>query len=221
METEPAGFSIVPSVFSAEECAALIQVVSSLRIGRAGARNLLGQPAIAAAAHDPRLVALAEAAVGGRAVPYRVTLFNKTAGSNWLVSWHQDRSLPLARRFEAQGWGPWSVKQGVLHAHAPSWALAHVIALRLHLDPSHEGNGPLRVIPGTHLGGALSQSDAASFALSRRFVSCVVGLGGVIAMRPLLLHSSPKATSSQPRRVLHIEYAPGLQLSHQALLAVA
>ena len=38
-------------------------------------------------------------------------------------------------------------------------------------------------------------------------IDYVVGAGGVIAMRPLLLHASAKAIGAQPRRVLHFEYA--------------
>src|SRR5262249_39406631 len=38
-------------------------------------------------------------------------------------------------------------------------------------------------------------------------IVCVVSAGGVIAMRPLILHASSKSESDLPRRVLHIEYA--------------
>ena len=44
-------------------------------------------------------------------------------------------------------------------------------------------------------------------------VACVVPRGGVIAMRPLLIHSSSKARNEEPRRVLHIEYAETLELA--------
>jgi hypothetical protein len=55
-------------------------------------------------------------------------------------------------------------------------------------------------------------------ARSREHVDCIVRQGGVMAMRPLLLHSSGKARCNEPRRVLHIEYtdalvlAPGIEL---------
>src|SRR5215472_12751510 len=75
---------------------------------------------------------------------------------NWLIPWHQDTALPLESAFESKGWGPWSIKAGVHYAHAPTWALAHVIALRVHLDASTAANGPLRVIAGSHAEGVLS-----------------------------------------------------------------
>ena len=38
-------------------------------------------------------------------------------------------------------------------------------------------------------------------------VDCVVPKGGVMAMRPLLVHASSKSRTEAPRRVLHIEFA--------------
>jgi Phytanoyl-CoA dioxygenase (PhyH) len=66
----------------------------------------------------------------------------------------------------------------------------------------------LRVLPTTHTQGVLT--DDAIHALSQRIspVGCVVSRGGVLAMRPLLVHASSKSRSERPRRVLHIEYAP-------------
>jgi hypothetical protein len=43
----------------------------------------------------------------------------------------------------------------------------------------------------------------------------------VLAMRPLLIHSSSKARAPEPRRVLHIEYADSLDLAEGIRLAVA
>jgi len=50
-------------------------------------------------------------------------------------------------------------------------------------------------------------------------VDCVVPAGGVLAMRPLILHSSSKSRTEDPRRVLHIEYAPSLSLQDGLELA--
>ena len=77
----------------------------------------------------------------------RATLFDKSPDSNWLVVWHQDTALPLVERKDLPGWGPWSTKEGVLYAHAPSQALSQVLALRVHLDDSTSVNGPLRCSP--------------------------------------------------------------------------
>jgi ectoine hydroxylase-related dioxygenase (phytanoyl-CoA dioxygenase family) len=167
------------------------------------------------------MLRIAHRALGTKAVPYRATLFEKSGGANWLAVWHQDTTLPLGAPFDLHGWGPWSRKAGVLYAHAPSWALSHIVALRIHLDASTSDNGPLRILPGTHSLGVMSDPDVFASARSRPHSDCIVGRGGVMAMYPLLVHSSGKSRSSAPRRVLHIEYADSLAIAPGIQLAVA
>jgi ectoine hydroxylase-related dioxygenase (phytanoyl-CoA dioxygenase family) len=177
-------------------------------------------PVVSALANGNRLKELAEAWLGTSVVPFRATLFEKSGTTNWLIPWHQDTALPLVGRFEMAGWGPWSEKAGASYAHAPAWALSRVIALRVHLDASDADNGPLRVIPGSHLAGVLSDQTVLEFVAANKPVECCVPQGGVIAMRPLLIHSSSKARSAKSRRVLHIEYADSLELAEGVRLAV-
>ena len=68
------------------------------------------------------------------------------------------------------------------------------------------------MLPGTHAHGVLSESAIERFVREIAPVDCLVPSGGVIAMRPLLLHASSKAISDRPRRVLHIEYADSLDM---------
>jgi ectoine hydroxylase-related dioxygenase (phytanoyl-CoA dioxygenase family) len=145
---------------------------------------------------------------GNGAFPFRATLFDKSPTSNWLVAWHQDTALPVREKREATGWGPWSVKDGVIYAHAPANALEQVVGLRLHLDNSNEDNGPLQVLPGTQNRGVLTEDE-------------IHLLGGVALMRPLVIHASSKAVSSEPRRVLHIEYAACASFEGGLELAIA
>ena len=177
-------------------------------------------PAVAAVARDPRLHKLAQAVLGASAIPYRATLFAKSPDSNWLVVWHQDTALPLQQREDRPGWGPWSIKEGVVYAHAPEQALSQVVALRLHLDDSNEENGPLRVLPETHNQGVLTDDAMHELAGKTRPIECTVPRGGVLIMRPLLVHASSKSQARKPRRVLHIEYAAAPTLAG-FLLAVA
>ena len=163
--------------------------------------------ATAALARDERLLDIAREVVGDKALPFRATLFDKSRQGNWLVVWHQDTALPLLERREAAGWGPWSKKDGVVYAHAPATALAQVLALRVHLDDSNPDNGPLRVLPGTHNQGVLTDDAIQELASKVAPVACVADRGGVVAMRPLIVHASSKSKSEIPRRVLHIEYA--------------
>jgi ectoine hydroxylase-related dioxygenase (phytanoyl-CoA dioxygenase family) len=213
--TSDAGFWIEGGVLAARECDDLVAALSgdSGARGRAGARHLMSNPAVAALASDERLLRIARGALGGGAVPFRATLFEKSGRANWLVVWHQDTTLPLESFHASPDWGPWSRKAGRLYAHAPGWALARVIALRVHLDAATAENGPLRVLPGSHLRGVLSDAEVFALARARESVDCLVPRGGVLAMRPLLVHSSSQARADAPRRVLHVEYADSLVVS--------
>lgn len=217
------GFSIFEDILSPCECELVANALNDGEVcrGRAGVRNLMSHPAAAKLAHDDRLLNLANEILGGHAVPFRATLFDKSKTSNWHVLWHQDRALPISNRVASAEWGPWSTKSGVLYAFAPAWALECVVALRIHLDASTMDNGPLRVIPGTHESGVLCGADIRRFTSTIPARACVVGRGGAVAMRPLLLHSSMKASNNQPRRVLHIEYALGLNFGNHVRLSVA
>ncbi|HVF44634.1 MAG TPA: phytanoyl-CoA dioxygenase family protein [Pyrinomonadaceae bacterium] len=218
------GFRVEESILPESECERLAAGLSSSfgGRGRAGARNLMRHPSVASLASDERLLGIARRALGvGGAMPYRATLFEKSERASWLVAWHQDTALPLEGRFEAEGWGQWSRKAGVTYARAPSWALARVVALRVHLDASARENGPLKVIPGSHRMGVMASEDVAAFARAGGHVECLVGRGGVLAMSPLLVHASSKSSGGGPRRVLHLEYSDALELAPGVRLAIA
>jgi ectoine hydroxylase-related dioxygenase (phytanoyl-CoA dioxygenase family) len=210
-------------VLSTDEVAALAQALmeSPLTRTRAGARHLMQVPAVARLANHPRLLAIAGEWLDGAAVPFKATLFDKSADANWLVAWHQDTALPLMARGDLAEWGPWSEKAGIVYAHAPARALQRVVALRMHLDDSNPDNGPLRVLPGTHELGLLSDEQAHDCARALPAEVCCVAAGGIVVMRPLLVHASSKAGSDAPRRVIHIEYADSLQIDTGLQLRIA
>ncbi len=178
-------------------------------------------PAIRGFVEDERLWRIGEEVMGRRLVPFKATLFEKTGKANWLVAFHQDTALPLATNVIEDGWGPASKKEGVTFVHAPTRALSHILALRIHLDDSTHRNGPLRVIPNSHHRRIRTDDEFERAMSSESVVECTVGRGGVIAMSPLLLHASSKAVEDAPRRVLHVEYAPGLDLSPGIRLAIS
>lgn len=203
------GFAVVPGVLSDSETFALGShlELSPLPRTRAGARHALREAAVSQVARDSRLLQLAQQVLGVGAIPFRATLFDKSPHANWLVVWHQDTALPLRERRDTLGWGPWSVKDGITYAHAPATALESILALRLHLDDSRADNGPLRVLPATHHLGVLSDEQLHDLSTKIAAVDCLVQKGGIVAMRPLIVHASSKSQSNQPRRVLHIEYS--------------
>jgi ectoine hydroxylase-related dioxygenase (phytanoyl-CoA dioxygenase family) len=63
---------------------------------------------------------------------------------------------------DVPGWGPWSTKDGVLHVRPPAEVMARMLAVRVHLDDCGESDGPLRVLPGSHKHGLLSEAGYAA-----------------------------------------------------------
>ena len=220
---EEQGFAILPGLFSQQYLDRLLQEIneSEPRRSRAGVRHALGLAPVAELSQQPQMIELARGVLGQDAFPFRATLFDKSTAANWLVVWHQDTALPLCARLELPGWGPWSVKEGIHYAHAPTSTLSKVLALRVHFDDSTTANGPLRVLAGTHTLGVLSDDSVHEVATRIAPVDCVVPKGGIVAMRPLLIHASSKSHSEMPRRVLHIEYAASDSIAKPLQLAVA
>jgi ectoine hydroxylase-related dioxygenase (phytanoyl-CoA dioxygenase family) len=219
---EKDGFAILPRVLGNKEIERLLERISATapRRSRAGIRHALRLSPVADLAQQPSVIECARAVLGPSAFPYRATLFDKSPKSNWLVVWHQDTALPLREHRETAGWGPWSVKEGVAYAHAPTAALEQILALRIHLDHSTTLNGPLRVLPGTHKLGVLDDDRVHELATKMPQVECPVPAGGILAMRPLLIHSSSKSQVEAERRVLHIEYASSPSIASPLDLAV-
>ena len=222
MTDQDLGYCIYPQTLDRSEILSALSALADASVTRtkAGARHVLTVPVVRELAGDRRLLDLAAQFVGPTVVPFRATLFNKSPAANWLVVWHQDTALPLRKRVDDKAWGPWSTKAGVVYAHAPAWALESVVALRVSLDGSNASNGPLRVLPGSHRHGVLSDQQIARLAAEIRPVDCVAASGSVVAMRPLLVHASSKSTEDCPRRVLHIEYAASLNLHGGIELAI-
>ena len=215
-EVEPGGFSIVHRVFEKTEVAHLIDSISTIsdknglrsRNGVYAIRNLLTlSPVIRALACSLNVRSMVEETLRGTALPVRATLFDKTPDANWLVPWHQDLTICVAARLEVPGYGPWTRKAGLWHVQPPTSVLEGMISARIHLDDCSEHNGALRLIPGTHRLGRLTTSQIAETVRTSASKSCDVEAGGVLLMRPLLLHASSAGSEASHRRVIHIDYA--------------
>lgn len=173
---------------------------------QAGTRNLLSVPAVRELACSEPIRSLVEPSLGTENFAVRAILFNKLPTANWKVTWHQDCVIAVRDRKDVSGWGPWSVKAGVTHVRPPACVLEGMLAVRIHLDDCGEENGPLRVVPKSHIHGLLTDDEILAFPKDAA-VSCATQRGNVILMRPLLLHASSPATNPTNRRVIHIEYA--------------
>lgn len=210
---EDTGFDLTPVLFSDVELGKLISAVES-RVGpvgtRGGIRDVMQRVAeLRDVTEDTRVRSLVETTLGPMAFVVRATLFDKTEGANWKVPWHQDLTIAVNRRADSEGYGPWSLKEGVQHVQPPSKVLENMVSIRLHLDDCPADNGALRVMPGTHQLGRLDQHSVARYIHEPDTVCCEAKAGTALIMRPLLLHASSASDQRKHRRVLHFDYARG------------
>lgn len=200
------GFLILPGIISVERCRDLTTAIDSWFTAGAGTRGMLSRPGIAALARELRTSPAIAPHLPGDAVAIQCTYFRKDATTNWFVPWHQDTSLPCRKGIGSLDPDRWSIKEGEDFVEPPSDVLESVVAVRLALDDNTPENGPLRVRPGTHHRGLLT--EAALATLDTPSVDCCVAAGGAILMKPLLVHSSGRVRGTAPRRVLHFLYGP-------------
>ena len=138
------GFAVLPSLYTPAEVAALLRTVEAAPAGRPNfrrsqevfaIRDLLGEvPALWPQLATPRLQELLGQLFPAGCHLAKAIYFDKPAGSNWLVPWHQDLMINVAQRIEAAGFGPWTSKTEGVSVQPPVAVLENVVTLRLHLD---------------------------------------------------------------------------------------
>lgn len=207
-DLDRAGYALTDLVLTDVQCEYLAESLPTLENGRGGVRNLLSHPTVQRLLHDQKLGHRLGSLAGDNLVAVKATLFDKTPEANWRVQWHQDRAIAVKERLDLPGYGPWTTKSGTLHVDAPAAVLAQMLAIRVHLDACGPDNGPLRIIPGSHRSGKLSESQLAALVACGPMVGLYVPQGAILVMRPLLVHASSPAQTGTHRRVLHIELAP-------------
>jgi len=215
-EIEAKGFAIVPGVLDAKCVSRIVGQLthvspsdSTRRRGQSyfGIRNLLSVvPALRDLPSSAVIRSLVDPIAGRQARVVRGTFFDKTPEANWKVHWHQDLTIAVRQRKEVSGFNCWTLKAGINHVQPPAQLLKEVLAIRVHLDAANEESGALKVIPGTHQRGRLTAEDIQQIRRETKPVVCSVEKGDVLAMRPLLLHSSSVSSNAPHRRVIHLEF---------------
>ena len=143
----------------------------------------------------------------GVARPVRAILFDKNPTTNWSLAWHQDRTICVRERRDGIGFGPWTVKSGLLHVAPPFALLAQMVTVRIHLDDVPHDNAPLLIAPGSHRLG-LVREDAIEVGVAQCGVhACEAQVGDIWAYATPILHASEAAVVPRRRRVLQVDYA--------------
>ena len=211
------GFAVIPTVVDASTVLDLTKALERLPETDAvrlkgktpfGIRNLLEVvPVTRRLAESDTFVSLVRIVLGENAKLVSGLFFDKPPQANWKVAWHQDLTIAVEKRINLEGFGPWTTKAGVTHVQPPIAVLEGMLALQVHLDDCDTSNGALRVMSGSHKRGQLSQEAISECIKTETPVVCEVPRGGILLMKPLLLHSSCVSAKPFHRRVIHFEFS--------------
>lgn len=214
-EIEEKGFTVINDVFTHEEVAHLINVIQQADHTKDTFRKtkdlfairqfLKEVPAAASLILTKKLSDIIVQLFGDGYTVVKSIYFDKPGASNWFVAYHQDLTISVNQKTDIEGFGPWSVKQNQYAVQPPLGILESNFTVRLHLDDTDENNGALRVIPGSHQKG-ICRAETIDWNVTSE-VFCNVLKGGIMIMRPLLLHASSRTNNHHQRRVAHIEFS--------------
>jgi hypothetical protein len=209
------GFTIIDEVFSYTEVKALIDLIdntdqSAITFRKTNdlfaiRRFLKEIPAISSLVFTDNLKSIIKSLFGDDYFVVKSIYFDKPEKSNWFVAWHQDLTISVDKKIDLPGYGPWTVKPNQYAVQPPIKILGDNFTIRIHLDDTDEVNGALKVIPGSHLKGIYRIENIDWNAATEAI--CNVQAGGMMIMRPLLMHASNRTTTNKKRRVIHIEFS--------------
>lgn len=209
------GFAIIDAVVPGAYAEGLAKAIDELpqsdavrqKAGVYGVRNLLELcPKVQELACRSEVRALVSPILGDGCFAVRATFFDKVPDANWKLRYHQDSAISVERRIDTPGFTAWADKAGAPHVRPPESVLLGMLAVRVHLDDCGPGNGPLKVLVGSHQRKA-DREDLESIKTRYTEETCLVPRGGALVMRPLLWHASGPAESPGHRRVVHLEFA--------------
>jgi hypothetical protein len=201
------GFAIVNGALSSELADEISFAIASSFGGIFALRNLFDLvPSTRSLLQAPALREPVGAILGREAFCVRGLFLDRPPRPDWRVRFRQDSSVVVRERTEVTGFGPWTTKGGVQHVAAPPGTLSSMLTLRVHLDEGGEDGGAGRVVPGSHLYGRLPEDSIEQFT-RYDVTSCSVAKGGLLVMRPLVLHASGVGRNRGPMRVVQLDFS--------------
>ena len=206
-EFKKSGYFVIPGVIDAVLNRRLSAFVGGI-VNGPGSRRLLDEAWCTHLAGALRGDARVRSLLPPNALAIQCTLFDKSPDKNWKVALHQDLSIPVKERVESPECSGWSEKEGHLYVQPPVGVLERLVVVRVHIDDCPVESGALRVVPHSHTAGRVDPDQAEVLRQHHGETAIPVARGGVLVMRPLILHASSKASSLAPRRVLHFVFGP-------------
>ena len=207
-ELRELGYSITEVIFSKKEVRELINKIEDCH-NEYSMRQLLNKvPEIEEMLFQNKLFRkLLETVCDSSYFLSKAIYFNKQSKSNWFVGYHQDISISVKEQKETFGFSQWTRKKGQLGVVPPLKILENIVTLRIYLDATNKVNGALKVIERSHTNGFIRIYKDFDKSKYGREVVCEIDEGGIMLMKPMILHASDKSISQTHRRVLHLEFS--------------
>lgn len=209
------GFSIIDDIYATEEIDIILAQIDRLNSNNENYRRsidlfairqfLKEVPGAIDAIFNENLKTVLAQLFGDRYFVVKSIYFDKPNTSNWYVPYHQDLTISVDKKIVLSGFDYWTVKHNQFSVQPPLDILQNIVTVRIHLDATDENNGALKVVPKSHTKGVY-RPETIDWTIEEE-VSCIVSKGGIMLMKPLLLHSSGRTTNNRQRRVIHIEFA--------------
>ena len=196
------GYVLLPGAIASD---VLLEMMPCFAASSGQRHTRIAPELLARIVHHPHIAEMASELGFAGARLVRIIAFDKSPAANWMVPWHQDRTIAVRDRVEQVGYERWTVKDGTHHVEPPVALLESILTLRIHMDHCGIENGPLEVLPGTHTAGRLDSERLRALTEETQSVLCCASAGDVLAMRPLTVHRSGRAQRATHRRVLHLE----------------
>ncbi|MGV0831169.1 phytanoyl-CoA dioxygenase family protein [Empedobacter brevis] len=214
-EIENLGFTTINNIYSEEEVEKIIETINQVETSKDTFRKsadlfairqfLKEVPETQKLIFNPKLNEIIEKLFGQNYFVVKSIYFDKPETSNWYVSYHQDLTISVDQKIELENFSPWTIKQNQFAVQPPIEILENIFTIRIHLDETDENNGALRVVEKSHL-KKIYRPETIDWKTEKE-VTCNVEKGGIMIMKPLILHSSSRTTNNKKRRVIHIEFS--------------
>ncbi|MFN3754240.1 phytanoyl-CoA dioxygenase family protein [Flavobacterium sp.] len=209
------GFSVVNNVYSEYE----IELISSFINGLDTSKPIFRKtddlfairqfvkefPEIKSLLFNDNLKKIIQEIGGENCFVVKSIYFDKPEKSNWFVAYHQDLTISVDKKIETEGFGPWTVKQNQFAVQPTLDILENIFTIRIHLDDTDENNGALKVIDKSHT-KSIYRTETINWDIEKETI-CSVNSGGIMLMKPLILHGSNRTQNNKRRRVIHIEFS--------------
>ena len=214
-EISEKGFTIINDIFSEKEISQIIDVIDSIDTSKETFRKsedlfairqfLKEVPESHQFIFNDNIRKIINEIFGNNYFVVKSIYFDKPEKSNWYVSYHQDLTISVDKKLDLKGFGPWTTKQNQFAVQPPIDYLKNIFTIRIHLDDTDENNGALKVVPNSD-SKEIYRPETIDWNVETEEI-CSVNKGGIMIMKPLILHGSNRTTNNQKRRVIHIEFS--------------